>query len=547
MTTTMIGAGTDTLQLAVSEDAYQGDAQFTVGVDGQQVGSVLTSTAPHVSGNYDIVNVLGSWAVGPHTVTVNFLNDAWGGTDATDCNLYLVGATYDNTGVPGIAQKLSVSGPVSFGVTDNTPVPVYGTTTTVGSGSDTLALKVSEDAYGGDAQFTVSVDGQQAGGVLTATSLHGNGQSDLVNVLGNWAAGPHTVTVNFLNDAWGGTTDTDRNLYVDGATFNDVAVSSASSSLLSNGPTSFGFTDPGSTFTWNGADTSSGTPSPQPEVNPGDRLNIVDGTFTAQGSQLSGVTIDLTGTRTSPAGLAVQNGSVGKLTLVELDHGGFGNASYGTLTATGTVTIDNPLNWGGRPLTPCFLTVNLNNAATLNLSGASLGDGDALVINGSPDSTVTNAGTMSVSGISQFAIHADLAGVGIIRSIATSDSSGDVIELDGAVSAGQTVQVNEGTLQLDQPMRFMGTVANLIPSYPQGGPRSSIVLEHTTVMGTSFQQLADNAGNLSIFTQDQSTGAAGAAVIHVAGSFASDAFVFANNTATQSALIQLSPPQQPSV
>ncbi len=105
------------------------------------------------------------------------------------------------------------------------------TATTIGAGSNKLALAMTEDAYRGNAQFTVSVDGQQVGGVLTASALHGSGASDTVNVLGNWAAGPHTVAVNFLNDAWGGSAGADRNLYVDGAIFNGKAVSAGLSHL----------------------------------------------------------------------------------------------------------------------------------------------------------------------------------------------------------------------------------------------------------------------------------------------------------------------------
>ena len=120
-----------------------------------------------------------------------------------------------------------------------------------------------------------------------------------------------------------------------------------------------------------------------------------------------------------------------------------------------------------------------------------------------------------------------------------SDSSGVTIELDGAVSVGQTVRLDGGTLQLDQPMRFMGTVAGLLTSAP-GGPASQLRLEHTTVTGTSFQQGA-GAGTLSVFTQDPGTGAARTEVIHVAGSFASNAFVFTNDAATQSALVRLAP------
>lgn len=68
------------------------------------------------------------------------------------------------------------------------------------------------------------------------------------------------------------------------------------------------------------------------------------------------------------------------------------------------------------------------------------------------------------------------------------------------------------------------------------------MLERTTATGTPFQQGADNAGGLSVLMQDQATVAAATDVIHVASSYAPDAFVFANNAATQAASIQLSRP-----
>ena len=50
------------------------------------------------------------------------------------------------------------------------PAPV-----TTGTGSDTLVLSISEDAYHGDAQFTVSVDGKQLGGTFTTTASRAAG------------------------------------------------------------------------------------------------------------------------------------------------------------------------------------------------------------------------------------------------------------------------------------------------------------------------------------------------------------------------------------
>ncbi len=97
-------------------------------------------------------------------------------------------------------------------------------TVTIGTGSNTLALNIAEDAYNGDAQFTVSVDGKQIGGTQTATASHAAGQSQTFDVLGNFAAGKHSVSVNFLNDAYGGSASADRNLYVSGMTIDGTAV-----------------------------------------------------------------------------------------------------------------------------------------------------------------------------------------------------------------------------------------------------------------------------------------------------------------------------------
>jgi len=116
---------------------------------------------------------------------------------------------------------------------------------TVGSGPDSLVLKIAQDAWNGDARYTISVDGQQVGGTLTAKAAHAAGQTDLVTVKGDWGNGPHQVSVNFLNDAWGGTPETDRNLYVEGASYNGAEVSGAHLVLTWAG--ALGFSVAGST------------------------------------------------------------------------------------------------------------------------------------------------------------------------------------------------------------------------------------------------------------------------------------------------------------
>ena len=239
--TLAVGSGPDTLVLKISQDAFQGSALYTVSIDGVQIGGTLTAGASHAAGQDDTISVLGNFAPGPHRLTVNFLNDLYNGTPDTDRNLYVDGITYDSATVPNGTAALMSAGPLDFAFTDS-GVVATPRNTTIGSGPDALVLKISQDAFQGSAQYTVSVDGKQIGGVLTASALHGSGQDDTTTVKGSFATGAHTLTVNFLNDLYNGTPDTDRNLYVDGVTFNGTAVPGATATLLSAGPQSLAFT-----------------------------------------------------------------------------------------------------------------------------------------------------------------------------------------------------------------------------------------------------------------------------------------------------------------
>jgi hypothetical protein len=256
------GSGSDTLVLAISEDAYQGDAQFTVSIDGQQQGGTFTATALHNGGISQDFIFDGDWSAGTHAVVVNFLNDAYGGSTAADRNLYLNAISYDGTDTAQSAV-LGKTGPKSFSVTDGTailgaisiptppsppppitlPVPSFpAAPVTTGSGSDTLVLTMSEDAYQGDAQFTVSVDGKQLGGTFTTTASHASGFSQDFTFQGDWATGTHVVAVNFLNDVNGGSPSADRNLYVNGISYDGTATGQTAA-LSSTGPVSFPISD----------------------------------------------------------------------------------------------------------------------------------------------------------------------------------------------------------------------------------------------------------------------------------------------------------------
>lgn len=98
------------------------------------------------------------------------------------------------------------------------PAPV-----TFGSGPDSLVIGLAEDAWQGDAQFTISIDGRHVAGPQTTIASHQTGQSQAFTVLGSWGAGPHTVGVSFTNDAWGGSASTDRNLYINSVSYDGVA------------------------------------------------------------------------------------------------------------------------------------------------------------------------------------------------------------------------------------------------------------------------------------------------------------------------------------
>lgn len=152
---------------------------------------------------------------------------------------------------------------------------------TIGSDSDIITLLMSQDPDGSgpfaNGAFTLNVDGQQIGGVQTISSQHGSGQDDTFNFQGNYAPGQHAVTVTFVNNNGtpGDPSDVgfngDRNIYVDGVTYDGQTISSSTTPIYQsplyppNGPLTLG----NAVFTVN--DTTpvpSGAPS-TPSTTPG--------------------------------------------------------------------------------------------------------------------------------------------------------------------------------------------------------------------------------------------------------------------------------------
>jgi hypothetical protein len=216
---------TDTLVLRLSEDAWQGDAQCVISIDGKTLGGTVTVTASHAQGKTQTVTLTGQWGPGAHDVGVQFLNDAWGGSAATDRNLYVDRVVLDG--------QVSKAAPVAQ--------PANGTAH-VATGASPLVLHLSEDAYAGHAQFTVSVDGKSLGLAQTVSASHATGQAQNFAFAQAMTTGTHDVAVSFLNDAYGGSATTDRNLYVQAITANGATLPSTAASLLNTSTQHFAIT-----------------------------------------------------------------------------------------------------------------------------------------------------------------------------------------------------------------------------------------------------------------------------------------------------------------
>ncbi len=255
-----VGTGSDTVVLTLSEDAYAGDAQFTFSVDGKVVGPAQSVTASHSQGQSETFTFKGDWAAGAHQFGVTFTNDKWDGTPAADRNLYVDGATYDGGQVEG-ATALMTNGTATFGAAA-APAPSGQSTGTgqlaaagsgagpgpgvtppvVGTGADTLVLNMSETAYQGDAQFTVTVDGKAAGPAQSVTAAHGQGQPESFSYKGNWGTGAHTVGIAFSNPATGAAGQA-RQLYLDSASLDGIQAQGATMVSAAK-PVNFSLTPP---------------------------------------------------------------------------------------------------------------------------------------------------------------------------------------------------------------------------------------------------------------------------------------------------------------
>lgn len=135
------------------------------------------------------------------------------------------------TSPTGATQVAATSAPATAA-----PTPAKGT----------LAFHMSEDAWHGDAQCYVSIDGRQLGEVQTITASHGLGQSQGMTFLAELGAGPHTVSVQLVHAASAGQSGEDRHLYIDAVEFNGARVASPTTVLHGSGSATFALNASGS-------------------------------------------------------------------------------------------------------------------------------------------------------------------------------------------------------------------------------------------------------------------------------------------------------------
>ena len=186
---------------------------------------------------------------------------------------------------------------------------------------------------------------------------------------------------------------------------------------------------------------------------------------------------------------------------------------YGTVNVRGHSSIGSlevgnfsspsrgPVGVGHGPLTaPDVLTVNLGGRATLD-TRFGVKDGSTLTVNGGDRSSL-DAGASVIEG-GTVVINAPLAGQGtILMTYGLVELNGFAnagsLELGGPVGAGETIDIDVGTLQIDRPLEFAGTL-NI--GDHAGGPTAEqgVLLKGLAASSYGFD---DAAHTLTLFDGD---------------------------------------------
>ena len=141
----------------------------------------------------------------------------------------------DANDIAGI-QALYGTSPTSTTQVAATGIPATAAPTPA---KGTLVLHMSEDAWHGDVQCQISIDGCQLGKVQTITAFHGLGQSQGMTFLTELEAGSHTVSVQLVHAGSAGQSGEDRHLFIDAVEFNGAHVLAPVAPVHGSGSTTF--------------------------------------------------------------------------------------------------------------------------------------------------------------------------------------------------------------------------------------------------------------------------------------------------------------------
>jgi parallel beta-helix repeat protein len=90
---------------------------------------------------------------------------------------------------------------------------------------NTILIRASGDTFNGLPRIKVMVDGQDVSGQMSITALHKDGEAEILEVRTDLdLEAAKRLQVQFTNDAWGGSKDKDRNVYIHGVSINGVAI-----------------------------------------------------------------------------------------------------------------------------------------------------------------------------------------------------------------------------------------------------------------------------------------------------------------------------------